>query len=59
MSIFVTPDGHRFEIYRSDDGRWRWHAKARNGRVVNASEQGYKSRYYASLKAHLAARQYR
>ncbi len=59
VSRFLAPDGHWFEIYRGDDGRWRWHVKAKNGRIVGASEQGYRSKYYASLKAHLAARQYR
>ncbi len=59
MSTFVAPDGHRFDIYQDSNDRWRWRVKARNGRIVNASEQSYASKYYAALKARLAARQYR
>jgi len=59
MFNFVTPDGHRFSIYESSNGLWHWRARAANGRIVNASEQGYRSKYYAALKARIAANQYR
>lgn len=39
------------EVYLDGGGRWRWRAIARNGRVVDASEQGYSSKYYARDKA--------
>lgn len=59
MATFVAPDGHVFDVYEDTRGRFRWRVKAKNGRIVNASEQGYKSKYYASLKARIAANQYR
>ncbi len=41
-------------VYRDRAGRWRWKAKAANGRVTGASEQGYRSRWYTKLKARRA-----
>ncbi len=39
------------EVYSDALGKWRWRAKARNGRIVGASEQGYRSRRWATRKA--------
>ncbi len=34
----------KFVIYRDKKGEWRWHLKARNGRIVAESGEGYKSK---------------
>lgn len=44
----------RLIIYTDASGRWRWRAKARNNRVVGASEQGYRSRWWCVRKARAA-----
>ena len=31
----------RFEVYRDADGRFRWHLRAANGRVIATSETAY------------------
>ncbi len=38
--------GHaaHFEIYRDTGGDWRWRLRARNGRIVADSAEGYASR---------------
>jgi len=41
----------RLQIYRDTSKRYRWRAKAGNNRVVGASEQGYRFRWYATRKA--------
>ena len=33
----------RVEVYQDAEGRWRWRAIARNGKVIGAAEQGYAS----------------
>lgn len=33
-----------FEIYRDKKGEWRWRLKARNGRCIADSGEGYKRR---------------
>ena len=42
---------HRIEIYQDSAGKWRWREIAGNGKIVNASEQGYASRAYCESKA--------
>lgn len=42
MKVYVKQDSR---------GKWRWKAVAANGRVDNASEQGYRSKWYAKRKA--------
>ena len=37
----------RFEIYADRRGLWRWRLKARNGRIVADSGQGYVRRWNA------------
>jgi uncharacterized protein YegP (UPF0339 family) len=34
----------KIEIYRDQKREWRWRIKARNGRVVWASSEGFKRR---------------
>ncbi len=38
--------GHRahFEIYKDAKGDWRWRLRARNGRIVADSAEGYASK---------------
>lgn len=55
---FATDDGHAVEVYRDDAGRWRWRILAKNHRIVAASEQGYRSKWYARRKAKRAGRAY-
>lgn len=45
---------HRLSVYRGRDGLWYWNVKARNHKVVDASEQGYRARWYATRKARRA-----
>lgn len=33
-----------FEIYKDTSGNWRWRLRARNGRIVAASAEGYASK---------------
>ncbi len=42
------------EVYSDASGKWRWRAKARNGRIVGASEQGHRSRSRTIRKAEAA-----
>ena len=42
---------HRITIYRDARGKWRWNRKAGNHRIVAASSQGYRSRWYCTRKA--------
>lgn len=46
---YKTPE--TVEVYQDNDGRWRWRAISGNGRVLDASEQGYASKGYAIGKA--------
>ena len=46
---FKTPE--TVEVYQDADGRWRWRAVAGNGKVLDASEQSYATKYYANGKA--------
>jgi uncharacterized protein YegP (UPF0339 family) len=32
------------EIYRGEDGDWRWRVRAANGRIVADSAEGYENR---------------
>jgi len=32
----------KVEVYRGKDGGWRWRVKARNGRIVADSAEGYR-----------------
>jgi uncharacterized protein YegP (UPF0339 family) len=47
--------GGKFELWLSDTGKWYFHLKARNGKVVHAS-QGYKSRQGALVGIHAIKR---
>lgn len=43
----------KFHIYQDKRGEWRWHLKARNGRIVADSGEGYARKgnaYRAALK---------
>jgi uncharacterized protein YegP (UPF0339 family) len=44
----------KLERYRDKAGRWRWRATAANGNVIGASEQGYRSKWWAGQKARRA-----
>ena len=33
-----------FELYRDNDGEFRWRLRARNGRVIASSGEGYKNK---------------
>lgn len=37
----------KVEIFKDKAGQWRWHIKARNGRITVDSGQGYKTRFAA------------
>lgn len=55
----VYPDGmsssqlpkERLTLYLDGAGLWRWNVKARNHRIIGASEQGHRSRRRALRKA--------
>lgn len=32
----------KFEIYKDVKGEWRWRLKARNGKIIAVSGEGYK-----------------
>lgn len=51
---------YRGELYRTGDmvRRWRWRIIAANGRIVDASSQGFVRRQYAKKKLFAAAAQY-
>ena len=34
-------DRGRCQIYKDNEGKWRWRAVANNGKIVAASSQGY------------------
>ena len=38
-------------VYKDKADKWRWTAKTANGKIVDASEQGYSSKSYATKKA--------
>lgn len=40
----------KLERWKTKD-RWYWHMKATNGRIVGASEQGYRSKWWCGVKA--------
>lgn len=47
--------GNRVVIYKgSESGLWRWRAVAGNNRVIGASDQGFRFRWYAVRKARSA-----
>ena len=37
----MTPRRDTIEFYRDVDGRWRWHYRASNGRILADSGQAY------------------
>mgnify|MGYP006296293411 FL=1 len=39
------------EVYKDNGGSWRWRSVAKNGKIVDASEQGYSTKRYALRKA--------
>lgn len=32
------------ELYKADNGEWRWRVKAANGKVIDASSEGFSSK---------------
>ena len=44
----------RVERYQDAKGRWRWRHIAANGRIDAAAEQGYRSKWWAGVKARRA-----
>jgi len=42
---------HRIQLYRDPKGRWRYRRLAGNHRIVQASEQGFRHRWYARRRA--------
>lgn len=42
-----APFAH-FEIYKDKGGEWRWRLRARNGRIVADSAEGYASKRNAT-----------
>ena len=46
------------EVYEDASGKWRWRSVAKNGKVVDASEQGYSTKRYAIGKAERYAENY-
>lgn len=46
------------EVYEDAAGKWRWRSVAKNGKVVDASEQGYSTKRYAIGKAERYAENY-
>lgn len=46
---------NRIEMFEDGHGLWRYRVRSANNQTVNASEQGFKSYYYALFKAKLAA----
>lgn len=42
---------HRIQVYRAPNRRWYWRRLAGNHRVVAASEQGFRTRWYAKRDA--------
>lgn len=44
----MRPD--RAEIFRDKSRKWRYRVIAPNGRITYASEQGYRSKWYAKRK---------
>jgi hypothetical protein len=45
---------HRIILFRDSTGKWRYRVKAGNNRIVDASEQGFRSRWYATRRARRA-----
>lgn len=43
--------GNKVVIYADETGLWRWRGVAGNNRVIGASEQGFRFRWYAVRKA--------
>jgi uncharacterized protein YegP (UPF0339 family) len=37
----------KFVLYKDRDGEWRWSLRAKNGRIVAASAEGYNSKRHA------------
>jgi uncharacterized protein YegP (UPF0339 family) len=46
---------NRIEIYKDKHKLWRYRIRAGNNKISDASEQGFRSYYYALYKAKLAA----
>ena len=42
----------KFEIYKDENGDWRWRLVARNGRIIAVSGEGYKRRGHAEDMVH-------
>lgn len=47
---------HEVQVYRDDQGLWRWRRRAGNYKIVGASEQGHRRRWYTVRKARRANR---
>ena len=42
---------HRIELHRDPQGKWRYRRRAGNWRIVDSSEQGFRTRWYARRRA--------
>ena len=53
MEIPTSIKAHNFTLYRSlfGFGKWRWRIKARNGKIIAASTQGYTNKGMAEYNA--------
>ena len=52
--VFAVMRPHEVQVFRGGDGRWFWRRRAGNYKIVAASEQGHRSRWYAVRKARRA-----
>lgn len=42
-----------WELYKDEEGQWRWRKTAANGKIVGASSEGFSSRQAAVNNAEL------
>lgn len=45
-------DRYAFELYRDNNGEWRWRVRSRNSRILFVSSEGYKRRVMAMHGVH-------
>lgn len=48
----------RVVLFQDKAGEWRWHLKARNGRILADSAEGFCSRYGAQRNLALVVREF-
>jgi len=41
-------------VYKGNNGKWWWRAKSKNYKIIGASEQGFRYRWYAVKRARSA-----